>query len=165
MDNPYSVPQTELKEPETGEPPRSPKVIGIVTILISIVSLLMMTVMLISLIAGLSAVMSEMKASGLSGPLAYITVGLGLLSSIWSIFIGFMLFRYRDIGRRHFKFYIIFQVVSSVITTVWQYFQIPTYSDATDVLLNGTISTVVVIAIMIWLLSILNKSQVRASLT
>ena len=165
MNNPYTAPEAELTEPDTGERPRSPKVIGIVAMLISIVSLLMMIVILIALIAGLSAVMSEMKVSGLTGPLAYITVGLGLFSSLWSIFIGFMLFKYRDIGRRHFKFYIIFQVISSVVTTVWQYFQIPSYSDATDVLLTGTVSTIVIIVIMVWLLSILNKPKVRASLT
>jgi len=165
MQNPYAAPEAALTEPETDELPRSPKVIGAISMLLSIVSLLMMIVMLIALIAGLSAVMSDMKASGLSGPLSYITVGLGLFSSLWFLFIGFNLFRYRDIGRRHFKFYIIFQAVSWTITTVYQYFQIPTYSDPVDVLMVDVISMAVVLVLMGWLLSILNKPHVRASLS
>ncbi len=165
MDNPYAAPEAELKEPETGERPRSPKVIGSISMLISIVSLLMMIVTLIAISSGLSAVMSEMRASGLDGPLMYISVGLGLISSVWLLFIGFKLFRYRDIGRRHFKIYMIFQAVSSVLTTGYQYFNLPSYSSAQDILLPGAISTVVILLIMVWLLSILNKPEVRASLS
>lgn len=165
MDNPYAAPEAELKEPETGELPRSPKVIGIISMLLSIVALLMTIVMMIALLAGLSAVMSEMKATGMDGPLAFISAGLGIFSSLWLLFIGFKLFKYRDDGRRHFKFYIIFQAVSSVITMTYQYFLIPAYSDAVDVLLPGVISTIVILLIMVWLLSILNKPHVKASLT
>lgn len=165
MDNIYAAPNAELKEPETGERPRSPKVIGSITMLVSMVSLLMSIVMMIALAAGLSAVLSELKASGLSGSFAYVTVGLALFSSVWSLFIGLMLFRYRDVGRRQFKIYLIFQIVTFVLTTIYQYFQIPAYSDVVDVLLNGTISTLVIFGIMAWMISILNKPKVRASLT
>ncbi len=165
MDNPYAAPEAELTEPETSERPRSPKVIGSISMLISIVSLLMTIVMMIAMLAGLSAVMSELKASGLTGPLAYISTGLGILSSIWMLFIGFKLFRYRDVGRRHFKLYIIIQTVTSAATLIYQYFLIPAYSDVVDVLLPGVISTVVILLVMIWLLSILNKPHVRASLS
>jgi len=165
MENPYAAPEAELKEFESGERPRSPKVIGSISMLISIVSLLMMIVTLIALSSGLAEVVSEMKASGLDGPLMYVSVGLGLISSIWLLFIGFKLFRYRDIGRRHFKIYMIFQAISSVLTMGYQYFKLPNYSDATEILLPGVISTVVILLIMVWLLSILNKPVVRASLT
>ena len=164
MENIYAAPEAELKEPETGDRPRSPKVIGSISMLVSMVSLLMSIVMLIALIAGLSAVVSELKATGLTGTFAYVSTGLALLSSLWMMFIGFKLFRYKDIGRRQFKIYLIFQIVAFVLTTVYQYFQIPSYSDVVDVLLNGTISTIVIFGIMFWLLSILNKPEVRASL-
>ena len=165
MDNPYAAPEAALKEPETGDRPRSPKVIGSISLLVSIVSLLMMIVTLIAVSAGLSAVMSEMKLSGLDGPLMYISIGLGLFSSVWLMFIGFKLFRYRDIGRRHFKIYLIFQAVSSALTMGYQYFNLPASADVVDILLPGVISTVVILFIMIWLLSILNKPEVRASLS
>lgn len=165
MDNPYTAPEATLKEPDMGELPKSPKVIGIVFMLLSIVSLLMSVVMMIALLVGLPAVMSEMTASGLDGPLGFISAGLGIFSSLWLLFIGFKLFKYADIGRRHFKFYIIFQAVSFVLTTAYQYVQIPDYSDKTEILLTGTISTVVILLIMVWLLGILNKPHVSESLT
>jgi hypothetical protein len=165
MENIYATPEAELKEPETGDRPRSPKVIGSIAMLVSMVSLLMSIVMLIALLSGLSAVLSELKSTGLSGPFAYVSVGLGLFSSLWMMFIGFKLFRYRDIGRRHFKIYLIFQMVSFVLTTGYQYFQIPSYSDPVEVLLTGIISTIIIFGIMFWLLSILNKPRVRASLS
>lgn len=164
-DNPYAAPEAELKEPETGERPRSPKVIGSIAMLLSIVALLMTIVMMIALLSGLSEVMSEMKASGLDGPLSYISAGLGIFSSIWLLFIGFKLFKYRDIGRRHFKYYLIFQAISSVVTMAYQYFLIPASSDLVAILLPGVISTVALFLIMLWLLSILNKPHVRASLS
>ncbi len=165
MENIYAAPEAELKEPEMGDRPRSPKVIGSISMLVSMVSLLMTIVMLIALLSGLSAVVSELKATGLTGVFAFVSMGLGLFSSLWMMFIGFKLFRYRDIGRRHFKYYLIFQIVSFVLTTIYQYFQIPPYSDVVDVLLNGTIATVVIFGIMFWMLSILNKPKVRASLS
>jgi len=165
IDNASAEPEADLKEPETGEIPRSPKVIGIVSILYSIVFLLMKIVMLISLLVGLSAVMSDMKLSGLGGPLGYITTGSGLFCSLWLLFIGFSLFKYRDVGRRHLKFYIIFQAFSWVATTTIQYLQIPSYADVVEVLQYDVGLMVVFLAVMVWLLSILNKPHVRASLT
>jgi len=165
MENPYAAPEAELKEFDSGERPRSPKIIGSISMLIGVVSVLMMIVTLIALSSGLAEVVSEMKAAGLDGSLMYISVGLGLISSIWLLFIGFKLFRYWDIGRRHFKIYMIFQAISSALTMGYQYFKLPDYSDATEILLPGVISTLLILLIMIWLLRILNKPEVRASLT
>ena len=164
-ENPYATPESTLTEPETGERSKSPKVIGIISMLISIVSILMTVVMLIALFSGLSAVLSELKATGISGAFAYVSVGLGVFSSFWMFFIGLKLFQYRDIGRRHFKYYLIFQAISFTITSAYQYFQIPNYSNPVDVMVPGIISTVVILLIMVWLLSLLNKPRVRASLS
>ncbi len=165
MENSSAAPEAELKDIEMEDRPRSPKVIGSISMLVSMVVLLMSIVKLISLTVGLSAVVSGLKAAGFDGVFAYVSLGLTLFSSLWMLFIGFSLFQYRDIGRRQFKIFLIFQIVAFVLTTAYQYTQIPSYSDVVDVLLNWSIATVVIFGIMFWMLSILNKPKVRASLS
>ena len=165
MENIYAAPEAELKEPDTGDRPRSPKVIGSISLLLSMIVLLMSIVKLVSLTVGLSAVVSGLKAAGFDGTFAYVSLGLTLFSSLWMMFIGFSLFKYRDIGRRQFKVFLIFQIVAFVLTTAYQYTQIPSYSDVVDVLLNWSIATIIIFGIMFWMLSILNKPEVRKSLS
>ena len=165
MDNPYAAPEAKLIEPEAVERPRSPKVIAGLLMLFSIVSLLMGLVMLIALSSGLSAVVSSLKALGLSGAVAYISTGIEIFFSCWLLFIGLKLFKYRDVGRRQFKVYIIFQVILSTITLVYQYANMSAHVDKLDMLSSSIIFNIVVMGIMIWLLSGLNKPHVRASLT
>jgi hypothetical protein len=165
MENSNAAPEAELKDIEMADSPRSPKAIGSISMLLSMIVLLMSIVKLISLTVGLSAVVSGLKAAGFDGTFAYVSLGLTLFSSLWMMFIGFSLFKYRDIGRRQFKVFLIFQIAAFVFTTAYQYTQIPSYSDVVDVLLNWSIATVVIFGIMFWLLNILNKPEVRKSLT
>lgn len=112
--NPYASPSADVN---TGIKSRSaiPKVIGIITLIFAVLGL-------IGAIGGLAAtffmpsVVEAQVNIGFDKNYLLIMNVLGLLTSIWAIFIGLKLIKYKDIGRRHFNYYTFVNIIMSIVT-------------------------------------------------
>jgi len=111
--NPYKAPGADV---DTGFVSRSaiPKVIGIISLIFSILGL-------IGAIGGIAAsyfmpqVLEAQVSMGFDKNYLLGMNVLGILTSLWALFIGIKLIKYKDIGRRHFNYYTIFTVIISIV--------------------------------------------------
>ena len=112
--NPYSTPNTNVDN-KIQSRSALPKVIGII-------SLIMAGLGIFGAIGGLASsifmpsLMEAQVSLGFSKSYLLGSNILGLLASLWAIFIGIKLVKYKDIGRRHYNYYAIYAVVMSVVT-------------------------------------------------
>jgi len=112
-ENPYRTPGSDV---DTGLISRSaiPKVIGIISLIFSILGL-------IGAIGGIAAsylmpqVLEAQVSMGFDKNYLLGMNVLGLFTSLWALFIGIKLIKYKDIGRRHFNYYTIFAVIMSIV--------------------------------------------------
>ena len=112
--NPYASPSADVN---TGIKSRSaiPKVIGIISLIFAVLGL-------IGAIGGLAATLfmpSVLEAQINIGFDKNYLLGmniLGLFTSIWAIFIGLKLMKYKDVGRRHFNYYTIITIIMSIVS-------------------------------------------------
>lgn len=123
-DNPYAPPTAPVKDMDATAPlinrPKSPKVIGIIFLIMSGFGLLSIIQNLYMIVRGDVAFMSVMNSiSNVGVNYYYFTFGLGILTSAWLIFIAIQLIRYRDIGRRHYNFYLIVSLITALINATY----------------------------------------------
>lgn len=112
--NPYSTPDTNVNN-NIQTKSSLPKVIGII-------SLIMAGLGVFGAIAGLASsifmpsLMETQMNLGFSKAYLLGSNVVGLLASLWAIFIGVKLVKYKDIGRRHYNYYAVYAVIMSVVT-------------------------------------------------
>ena len=112
--NPYASPTADVN---AGIKSRSaiPKVIGIISLIFAVLGL-------IGSIGGFAAIFfmpSVLEAQVNMGFDKNYLMGmniLGLFTSLWAIFIGIKLIKYKDIGRRHFNYYTVITIIMSIVS-------------------------------------------------
>ncbi len=169
--NPYASPSADV---DTGLKSRTaiPKVIGIITLILAILGLL-------GAIGGLAASLfmpSMLEAQtnlGFDKNYLLLMNVLGLITSIWAIFIGLKLIKYKDIGRRHFNYYTIFSIVMSFVNYFYTKDMMKKlYADmdpemagaAMDMSSITSLSVFIAPILMIIVLIILNQKKVKENL-
>lgn len=112
--NPYSAPKSDV-ENKLQSKSVIPKVIGII-------SLIMAALGIFGAIAGLAtslfmpSLMDAQVSMGFSKSYLIGSNIVGLLASLWAVFIGIKLVKYLDVGRRHYNYYAIYAIIMSVVT-------------------------------------------------
>ncbi len=116
--NPYVPPESDVNNHLT-ERSGIPKVIGIISIILGSLGLLFGLFGLASMTIvsnTLDIIPQDLNLLGMSKTYLISTTILSVLVSGWAIWIGIKLLNYLDIGRRHFNFYTIFTIISSIFT-------------------------------------------------
>lgn len=170
--NPYASPSADVN---TGIQSRSsvPKVIGIISLIFAILGLL-------GAIGGLATVFfipAMLEAQTNMGFDKNYLIGmniLGLLTSIWAIYIGIKLIKYKDIGRRHFNFYTVISIIMSVVAyfytrgitqKMFEDMEPKAAQAAQEMSSISSLSAFIGPVILIIVLLLLNQKRVKESLT
>lgn len=112
--NPYSTPDTNVNN-NIQTKSAMPKVIGII-------SLIMAGLGIFGAIGGLASsifmpsILEAQVNLGFSKSYLLGSNIVNLIASLWAIFIGIKLVKYKDIGRRHYNFYAIYAIIISIMT-------------------------------------------------
>jgi len=170
--NPYATPATDV---DTGIVSRSaiPKVVGIISLIFSILGLL-------GAIGGLAAffLMPQMLEAqmnmGFDKNYLIVMNVLGIITSLWALFISIKLIKYKDIGRRHFNYYTVFTVIMSIVNFFYTrditknlYANMdPKMADAAvDMSTITSLSAFIAPALIIIIALLLNQKKVKSSLS
>jgi len=115
--NPYATPNTDVTGANQGLQKRSsiPKVVGIISIIFAILGLVG-SVMSLAASFFMPAVLEAQTNMGFSEGYILGSAILGLLMSLWALFIGIKLIKYKDSGRKQFNIYAIINVLMSIGT-------------------------------------------------
>ena len=112
--NPYSTPNTNVNN-NLQSRSSLPKVIGII-------SLIMAGLGIFGAIGGLAttffmpSIVETQVNMGFSKTYLLGSNVMGLAASLWAVFIGIKLVKYKDVGRRHYNYYAIYAVIMSIVT-------------------------------------------------
>lgn len=157
--NPYQTPQAPVVDADA-EQPRSkmPKYLGIVLLVMSGFGVLGLFFTIALLVGGDADMQAALTAQGVSMQYLFISTTIGVLASIWMIYISIQLLRYRDRGRKHLGYYMIYMLVITPLTLLYQWFML-------DTVLPGMFGSVFGILLygLFWYL--LNQDKAKASLT
>lgn len=169
--NPYSTPNTNVNN-KIQTRSALPKVIGII-------SLIMAGLGLLGAIGGLASslfmpsLMEAQVSLGFSKSYLLGSNIVGLLASLWAIFIGIKLVKYKDTGRKHYNYYAIYAVIMSIVTYfLTKNMMEKVYADMSPEVAGAamdmssiTSATVFLFPIIIIIIALLlNQKKVRASL-
>ncbi|MEZ5534208.1 MAG: hypothetical protein R3F02_01160 [Thiolinea sp.] len=143
---------------------QSPWMIGLLVMIFGILGMSVSAMNLYLTISNLGNVRSEYASVGMDLSFVYFSLTVGLLIGVWMTYIGARLLAYKDDGRRHFNYYIIFFVIWTLGTTFYQYMTVPE-GFARQVILNGMLPELIGKAAMLLLFLgcryLLNKSETR----
>jgi len=171
-ENPYATPDSDVN---TGFQSRSsiPKVIGIISLIFAILGLL-------GSIGGFAAsffmpqILEAQISMGFDKNYLLSMNVIGLITSLWALFIGIKLIKYQDKGRRHFNYYTIFTILMSIVTFFYTknitqnlYANMePNMAGATvDMSIVSSLSAFIAPVLMIIIALLLNQKKVKDSLT
>ena len=121
MENPYSPPKAEVADVGLVTRAKSPKVIGIIILILSGFGILAMAMNILLLFTESTAMQEALQAQGLGGTYYYVMLGVGVLATLWLVYIGIQLVKYRDVGRKHFNYYLIYSLVTTPLNTAYQW--------------------------------------------
>lgn len=143
---------------------QSPWMIGLLVMLFGILGMCVSAMNLYLGIIDLGNVRSEWTSIGLDMNFVYLSLVVGLIVGCWMTFIGARLLKYKDNGRRHFDYYLIFFISWTLIAAVYQYLMVPE-GFARQVILNDMIPELVGKAAMLGLFLLcrylLNRKETR----
>ncbi len=167
-ENPYATPSSDVN---TGHQSRSsiPKVIGIISLIFAILGIL-------GSIGGLAAsfflpqMLEAQVNMGFDKNYLLAMNVIGLITSLWALFIGLKLIKYQDKGRRHFNYYTIFTILMSIVTFFYtkniteKLYANTDAGTAMDMSLISSLSAFVAPVLMIIIVLLLNQKRVKESL-
>lgn len=104
---------------------QSPWMIGLLVMIFGVLGMAVSAMNLYLGIINLGNVRSEWTSIGMDMNYVYFSLVVGFCVGVWMLYIGTRLLSYKDSGRRHFNFYIIFFVVWTLGTTFYQYMMVP----------------------------------------
>ncbi len=166
MTNPYEAPKSNVENNTisyTESRPSTPKVVGIIMMVFTILGLLGMVMSLGMLMFGSDEMVGAMLKQGFSELYLYLTMGLGVLGSIFLFYVSIQLIKYRDRGRKLYNYYMIYLMIITPLSFAYQWWVRP---EGLDMLTfySGLIGTVVGVLIygLFWYL--LNRPKVKAVL-
>jgi len=164
--NPYQAPQTNVDTNTASimeKRPSSPKVIGIIMIVLTVIGIIGMVASLGMLIFGNEQIVSAMLQQGRSKVYLYLTMGLGLIASLFLFYISIQLIKYKDKGRRWFNYYMIYLIIIMPVSFAYQWWVKPE-GVATSAILMGLMSSIVGFLIYALFWYLLNREKVKAVL-
>ena len=170
--NPYASPNTDVN---TGIQNRSaiPKVIGIISIIFAILGL-------IGAVGGLAAnifmpaILEAQVSMGFDKNYLLAMNVVGLITSLWAIFIGLKLIKYKDTGRKQFNYYVIVSIIMSVVgyfytkdmmKNVYDDMEPKMAEAALDMSAVTSLSVFIGPVILIIILLLLNQKRVKENLS
>ncbi len=164
MENPYSPPKAEVADVGLVTRAKSPKVIGIIILILSGFGILGMAMNILLIFTGSAAMQEALQAQGLGETYYYVMLGMGILATLWLVYIGIQLVKYRDVGRKHFNYYLIYNLAITPLTTAYQWLVLPADTDI-SLLLPGLAGALLGLLFILLAWYYLNKASTKASLT
>lgn len=164
--NPYQAPQAKVEDiAEDGSQPRSkvPRIVGIVLLVLSIFGLLGMGMTFALLGSGDQALTEAMDIQSIGTGYFYLSLGIGTVTTLWAMYIAIQLIRYKDKGRRHLGYYMLFNVIFTPLSLVYQWL----FTDAAGSgdFLIGLLASLAGLALYGFFWYLVNKDKSKASLT
>jgi len=170
MNNPYESPKSvvvdenQQLDPNVNKKTKIPKVIGIILLVLSGFGIIGM---LMSLGMWLSGNAELMNPQGHSIPYLIATLVMGFISSLWPIYFSIQLIKYRDRGRKHYNYFMIYLVISLPLTHLYRYFFEPqsfqAFAGSQLIISLTTLLISLLIYGFIWYL--LNKEKTKKALS
>jgi hypothetical protein len=163
MENPYSPPVADVSHGETAIA-KSPKVIGIILIVLSSIAVIGILIGIIAMYL-MPEILKVQTDMGLSIGYIYSSSMAGFLASLWSLYIGIQLVKYRDKGRKHFNIYLIYSIITGIGGTIYQWYAMQsTELFSTAEILPGIIGGLIGLILYLVFWYFLNKPGTKASL-
>ncbi len=147
------------------EKAQSPWMVGL---LVMIFGMMGLAINIMNLYLGLSDVgnvRTSWTGLGLSLNYVYFTLVAGLVVGTWMTYIGFRLLGYKDSGRRLFDFYIMYYIIWTLGTALYQYLQMPdsfTFQIIVDEMMPGLLGKGLMLALFLLCRYLINKPTTRA---
>lgn len=163
MENPYTPPSATVADVGSPKRAKSPKVIGIILLILSIFAIIGLVSNVVMLSMNNPILEDALATQGIGSSYFYFSLALGTLTTLWTLYISIQLLKYRDAGRKHFNYYLIFSLISSPLNFAYQISNMP---DGTPnaALLPGLFG--VLIALLFYILGwyYLNKAETKTCL-
>lgn len=150
------------------EKPQSPWMVGLLVMIFGVLGMAVSAMNLYLGIINLGNVRSDWTSVGLDMNYVYFSLVAGLLMGVWMSYIGIRVLGYKDNGRQHFNYYIIFFILWTLGTTFYQYMAVPE-GFARQVILNDMLPELLgkaaMLALFIFCAYLLNRPATRNWLT
>ncbi|HIP81135.1 MAG TPA: hypothetical protein EYH16_01825 [Leucothrix mucor] len=124
MKNPYESPKSKVVDgkqrldPNVHKKSKIPSVVGIILLVLSVFGIFGLLMSLGMLFYGNEELMNP---QGFSRSYLIMTMVLGLISSLWTIYFSILLIKYRDKGRKQYNYFMMYLVVSLPLTHLYRY--------------------------------------------
>ena len=147
------------------EKAQSPWMVGLLVMIFGMMGIAINIMNLYLGISDIGNVRTSWTGLGVSLNYVYFTLIAGLVVGSWMTYIGFRLLGYKDSGRRQFDFYIIYYIVWTLGTAVYQYLRMPdsfTTQIIIDEMMPGLLGKGAILALFLLCRYLINKPSTRA---
>ncbi len=163
MENPYTPPRATVADVGSPQRAKSPKVIGIILLILSVFGIIGLASNAFLLTSENALMENILEQQGLGRTYYHFSLILGTLTTFWLLYISIQLIKYRDIGRKHFNYYLIFSLISGPLNFAYQ-MSVKPEGTPFAAMLPGMIGAVIALLFYVLGWYYLNKAATKACL-